>query len=104
MFALFANGAPPPYPRPDAPALEWAVWGGCVGAAALLAGWAILNRNHPARDRRVGVALLCAVALGGFATVFVMQREWDREKERSSRQWRERSEQLDRETHERARE
>lgn len=101
MFALFANGAPSPYPRPDVPALEWAVWGGCVSAATLLAGWAILNRNHPARDRLVGVALLCAVVLVGFATVFVMQREWDRERERSRREW---QQQLERETEERARE
>jgi hypothetical protein len=81
MFSLFANGAPPPYPMPDAPAIEWAVWGACIGTAAVLGGWAILNRNRPSRDTLVGVFLSAAVVLVLFATGFVVQRDQQRKQE-----------------------
>ena len=97
MLALLANGGPPLYPTSDTPALEWVVWGVCMSAAALLGGWGLLNRNHPERDVRVGVSLLAAMVLVGFATVFVIQREWDREQERGRREWQERIERLERE-------
>ena len=102
MLSLFANGAPPPYPMPDAPAIEWVVWGGCLATAAVLGGWALLNRNRPKRDALVGVALLGALVLVAFATLFVMQRTWDREQERFRQIERERIERLERETEERS--
>lgn len=72
MFALFANGAPAPFPQAASSASEWAVWGGCMSGAAVLGGWALLNRNRPARDTLVGVALLVALILVGAAAFFSM--------------------------------
>jgi hypothetical protein len=104
MLGLLANGAPPPYPTPDAPAVEWIVWGGCMGTAALLGGWVLFNLNcsKRVRDTLAGVALLGAIVLVGFATLFVMQRSWDREQERFRRMEHERIERLERDAQERS--
>ncbi|HEY1186888.1 MAG TPA: hypothetical protein VGE74_04480 [Gemmata sp.] len=83
MLALLANGGPPLYPQADAPAGEWAIWGACVGAAILLGGFGVLNRNRPERDTVVGVALLCAMALVAGATLFAMSRGHARQMERN---------------------
>lgn len=84
MFAfLLANGAPAPYPQPASPLAEWAVWGAGMSLAVLLSGWALLGRNRPAWDTRVGVALLLALVLGAAATVFALSRNHERETERS---------------------
>jgi hypothetical protein len=84
MAALLANG-PPLFPTPGAPAAEWAVWGACVSAAALLGGWAVRNRNRPTRDVPVGLALLAAFALVIGATVFAMHRHHGRVVEENRR-------------------
>lgn len=73
-----------------------------MGAAALLGGWSLLNRDRPQRDALVGMALLGAIVLIASATVFVMQREWDREQERSRQEWQDKLNELERETRERS--
>jgi hypothetical protein len=80
MFAvLLANGAPAPFPQSASSPTEWAVWGACMSVAVALGGWALLNRNRPARDGPVGAALLVAVGLAILATVFAVSKNHARQ-------------------------
>ena len=101
MLSLFANGPSPPYPTSDAPAIEWAVWGVCVGTAAILGGWAFLNFHRPKRGILAGVAVLSGLALVAFAALFVMSRTWNREQERFRQMERDKIERLNREAEDR---
>ncbi len=62
MFTLLANFAPQLHPDPNSPASVWVIWGVCVGLVAVFSGRAI-RRSRLSLDKRVGVALLFAVAL-----------------------------------------
>lgn len=86
MFALLANGAPAPFPTSGTPAVEVAVWGACVSVAVLLGGWGLRNRNRPKRDTAVGVCLLTAMIFVGFATLFALWRNHDRQMERNQQE------------------
>jgi hypothetical protein len=99
MLSLFANGAPP-YPMPDAPASEWVVWGGCIGVAAVLGGWALINIDRPKRLTLCVLFLLGAFALVPFAGAFAAVRALHREDERYRQQHQEKIERLKREAEE----
>jgi hypothetical protein len=95
MFAaLFANGAPAPYPEAASSPLEWAVWGACMSLAALLGGWALRNANRPSRDTLVGLALLFALILGGAATMFAVSRNYKRHMEQDRKEYQQREQEL----------
>lgn len=102
MFALLANGPPPPYPMPDAPAIEWVVWGGCLALATFLGGWALYNLSHSKRTILAVVALLVAPTLFVSATIFVMGRTMRREDDRYLRMRQEQLEQERREIEQRS--
>ena len=86
MFALLANGGPAPFPRAASSPAEWVVWGGCMSLAAVLGGWALLNRNRPSRDTLVGAALLLALVLVVGATVFTVSGNHERQREQNRRE------------------
>jgi hypothetical protein len=71
-----------------------------MSIAAILGGWAIWNRNRPERDTPVGVALLLAFVLAGFACLYSTYKSFERMGEESRRE-REQQEQLERENRER---
>lgn len=79
LVVLFANGAPAPFPQSASSIAEWGIWGACLGLAALLGGWALLNRNQPSRDVPVGIALLVALVLVAGATLFAISRNHGRQ-------------------------
>jgi hypothetical protein len=56
-----------------------------MSIAALLGGWAIWNRNRPERDTPVGVALLLACVLVGFAILYTSYKSFERMGEESRR-------------------
>jgi hypothetical protein len=79
LAALFANGGPALWPQPASSLAEWLMWGACMSAAALLAGWGVLNRNRPSRDALVCVALVLAFALVATATALSAKRSHERQ-------------------------
>lgn len=84
MFAaLFANGGPPLVPQPASAPWEWVAWGGCMSAAVFLGGWGLLNRNRPARDTPVGVAVTLAFALVIGASALMVWRNHERRAEQN---------------------
>jgi hypothetical protein len=101
MLALLANGPGPPYLTPDAPAIEWIIWGGCLTVAALLSGWACIGLNR-GRVTLPCLALLGALALVAFAALFAMVGAMHREDERFLQREQEKIERQAREAEERS--